>query len=137
MVLCIIIANTLLFLLYHTGGIFYYILFQGSLWWIFHVSVIFWGVQFPIHSKIFNNAHGTKYIHLTCVVLALLLPLVPVFTNAFKGGYTMGRFPPILCIGSDACATFYSLVLPVDIILGIGTNLLIVIFWKIHKVGTS
>ena len=96
------------------------------------MSLIFWGVQFPIHSKSFRMAHGTKYIHLTCVVLALVLPLVPVLANKFKGGYTMGQFPPILCGGTDADATFYSLVLPIDIILGVG---LIIIFWKIHKVG--
>ena len=113
----------------------YYVLLQASLWWIFHVSVIFWGVQFPLHSKSFRISHGTKYIHLTCVVLALVLPLVPVLANKFKGGYTMGRFPPILCVGADAGATFYSLVLPIDIILGVGSNLLIIIFWKIHKVG--
>ena len=99
------------------------------------MSVIFWGVQFPLHSQSFRMAHGTKYIHLTCVVLALVLPLVPVLTNKFKGGYTMGRFPPILCFGRDADATFYSLVLPLDIILGVGSNLLLFIFRKIHKVG--
>ena len=100
------------------------------------MSVIFWGVKFPLHSRSFKKNNRMKYIHLTYVVLALLLPLVPVFMNAFKGGYTMGRNPPILCTGSDAGANFYSLVLPINIILGIGTNLLIVIFWKIHKVGT-
>ena len=99
------------------------------------MSVIFWGVQFPLHSQSFRMAHGTKYIHLTCVVLALVLPLVPVLANEFKGGYTMSRFPPILCIGTNADATLYSLVLPLDIILGVGLNLLIIIFWKIHKVG--
>ena len=100
------------------------------------MSVIFWGVKFPLHSRSFKINNRMKYIHLTCVVLALLLPLVPALTNAFKGGYTMVRYPPIICNGSDAGANFYSLILPINIILGIGTNLLIVIFWKIHKVGT-
>ena len=99
------------------------------------MSLIFWGVQFPLHSKSFRMAHSTKYIHLTCVVFALVLPIVPVLANEFKGGYIIYRFPPILCVGTDADATFYSLVLPLDIILGVGSNLLIIIFWKIHKVG--
>ena len=117
------------------GGIFYYVLLQSLLWWIFHVSVIFWGVQFPLHSRSFKINNRMKYIHLTCIVLAFLLPLVPALTNAFKGGYTMNRFPPILCVGTNVDATFYSLVLPIDIMLGIGTALLVITFWKIHKVG--
>ena len=99
------------------------------------MSVIFWGVQFPLHSRSFKINNRMKYIHLTCVVLALLLPLVPALTNAFKGGYTMNQFPPILCMGTNADATFYSLVLPIDIMLGIGTALLVITFGKIHKVG--
>ena len=126
-------CNTSIFLSF-AGGIFYYILLQGSLWWIFHVSVLFYGIQFPFHSRSFKAAHRTKYIHVIMVVIALLLPLVPAIVCGVIGEYTMTDFPPILCVGSDADATFYSLVLPIIIILGTGTSLLVIMFWKIHMV---
>jgi len=69
-----------------------------------------------------------------CVILALVLPLIPVITAASKGGFTMTRFPTFLCTGRDSDATFYTLVLPIVIILGIGTTVLVFVFWKIHKV---
>ena len=117
------------------GGIFYYnvILLQGSLWWIFHVSVLFYGIQFPFHSRSFKVR--TKYIHVIMVVVALLLPLGACNNLwSYIGGYTMTVFPPILCTGSDADATFYSLLLSIIIILGTGTRLLVIMFWKIHMV---
>ena len=123
-----------MFLFSFAGGVLYYILLQASLWWIFHVSALFWKVLFPLHSKSFETAHRTKYIHMIMVVLALLIPLIPVITSEVKGGYTMTRFPPFLCTGSDADATFYSLVLPITIILATGASILVFIFWKINKV---
>ena len=96
------------------------------------MSVLFYGIQFPFHSRSFKAR--TKYIHVIMVVIALLLPLVPAIICGVIGGYTMTDFPPILCVGSDADATFYSLVLPIIIILGTGTSLLVIMFWKIHMV---
>ena len=98
------------------------------------MSALFWKVQFPLHSRSFETAHRTKYIHVIMVVLALLIPLIPVITSEIKGGYTMTRFPTILCTGSDKDVTFYTMVLPITIILGIGTSILVFIFWKIHTV---
>ena len=122
--------------LLYIGGVFYYSLAQASLWWLFHVSALFWKVMFPIHSKVLQTARRTKYIHVVMVALALLLPLIPAITGEVVGGYTITRFPPILCTGSDADATFYSLVFPIIIIIGTGTNLLVIMFWKIHMVRT-
>ena len=121
----------------YAGGVFYYIQLQTALWWIFHVSALFYGVQFPFHSRSFKAANRTKYVHVIMVVIALILPLVPVISCAVIGGYTITSFPPILCTGSDADATFYSLVLPITIILGIGASLLVLIFWAVHKVKTN
>ena len=92
--------------------------------------------MFPIQSKVYETARRTKYIQIVMVVLGLLLPLIPAITGEVIGGYTITRFPPILCTGSDADATFYSLLLPIIIIIGTGTSLLVIMFWKIHMVCT-
>ena len=98
------------------------------------MCALFWKVQFPLHSRSYEKARRIKYIHLICVILALVLPLVPVITVASKGGFTITRYPTFLCTGSDADATYYTIVLPIVIILGIGTTVLVLVFWKIHKV---
>ena len=71
------------------------------------------------------------------VVVGLVLPTLPVivtFTTGDPSGFGMTRFPPILCTGLQTDSTFYSLVLPINILMIIGIPLLIIIFWTIHKV---
>ena len=119
---------------FHLGAIFYYVSLQLALWWFFHVSALFWKIRFPFHAKATESAHRTKYIHITMVLLALVLPLVPVIAAFATTGFVLSRFPAILCLGSNANAAFYSLVLPLILLLKFGITLLIVVFWTIHKV---
>ena len=75
-----------------------------------------------------------KYFHIVCVVLALVLPSVTVFTSLMKGGFTITRFPPLVCSPKSLDTIFFTFVLPIDLIIGAGTTQLIVIVWKLHKV---
>lgn len=89
------------------------------------------------------------HVHLTCVVICVLVPLVPIIATmsqyahgksaaeAAKGGLGFGisRFPSLLCSGRDEKITFYALVLPSIIIFMIGMTILVLIFWIIHKVS--
>ena len=95
-------------------------------------------------------AHRIKYIHITCVVIGILVPFLPIIAtmaqfahgkssvDAAKGGLGFGitRFPSILCTGTHGDTTFYSLILPIAILLMIGMTILILIFWLIHKVSS-
>ena len=58
--------------------------------------------------------------------------------GAVKDGLGFGiiRSPPIFCLGTNADATFYSLILPIIAILMVGLVMLITVFWIIHKVST-
>ena len=103
---------------------FYYGLLQLLCWWICHVGVL-----------------------ATCVLISLLVPLLPVLvtishdvvTNGEEGvgtaGFTITRFPPLLCTSIAAEATFYSLVLLLILMLDAGLALLIIMFWFVHKVS--
>ena len=100
---------------------------------------LFWKIRFPFHARSFETAHRIKYIHITMVIVGLVLPTLPVivaFTagNPSTRGFGLTRFPPILCTSLQSDPTFYSLVLPINIVLAIGVPLLIVLFWIIHKV---
>ena len=94
-------------------------------------------------------AHRVKYIHITAVVVGILVPFVPIIATmsqygqsrsaaeAAKGGLGFGitRFPPLLCTGRHGDTTFYSLILPILIILMVGITILMIIFWIIHRVS--
>ena len=90
-----------------------------------------------MHAKTFETSRRVKYVHITMVVVGLVLPTLPVivtFTTGDPSSFGMTRFPPILCTGLQKDSTFYSLVLPINILMIIGIPLLIIIFWTIHKV---
>ena len=121
--------------------VFYYGLFQLAVWWFLHVVSLFWKIRFPFHARSFETAHRLKYIHITMVIVGLVLPTLPVivaFTagNPSTRGFGLTRFPPILCTSLQRDSTFYSLVLPINLLIAIGVPLLIIIFWIIHKVHT-
>ena len=131
-------------------------LYQMTLWWLFHVTSLFWKVVFPFHAQSFSNI---KLIHITSIILGILLPVVPIITIMTKfavnlqkqsenspsqlknslflsGGLGFGAtgFPTILCNGMDPNAVFYSFSMIIDIIVAFGCTLLLIIFWSIHKV---
>lgn len=125
---------------------FYYTLLQLALWWLMHVSVMFWMMQFPFHARQVKKDHHLKHIHITCVIVGLLVPLIPIIVtiaqDATSGnndigtiGFGLTRFPPILCNGINRNAVYYSFVLPSNLILIGGMTLLPAIFWIIHKVS--
>ena len=124
----------MVFAFYSAGIVFW---FQVAVWWFCHEISIFWGICFPFHSRSFEKAHRTKYIHITMVTVGLVLPALPVivtFTTGDPSGFGLTRFPPIVCTGLQRNATFYSLVLPINILMAIGIPLLVIIFWIIQKV---
>ena len=121
------------------GMVFYYCLFQLAVWWFCHVVSLFWKIRFPFHARSFETAHRLKYIHIVMVIVGLVLPTLPVIVAFTAGtpstrGFGLTRFPPILCTSLERDSTFYSLVLPINILLAVGVPLLIIIFWIIHKV---
>ncbi len=120
----------------HAGVVFYHILLQLLLWWLFHVTMLFWNIRFPLHARIFKESHPStmKCIHIACVTLALLVPCIPVIAAFATGGFFNSSYPALLCIGRNIDATFYSLVVPLIITMQIGVTMLIVIFWTLHKV---
>ena len=132
---------------------------QLAIWWLFHTSALFWQVVFPLHAR--SMSGKIKYIHITCVILGVLLPLIPIISsmvdfaldlqnqtesaslpssskNSFLSGgmgFRSTRFPAILCTGTDPDIIFYTLILPMVVILASGCTMIITIFWSVHRVS--
>ncbi len=112
-------------------------------WWICHVSVLFWKIKNPLQARYFDKSNRVCYIHIACVLLSLLVPLIPILVTIGNNlddnligtaGFTITRFPPLLCTSIDPNTTFYAFVLPIILMVDIGLTLLLLLVWIVHKV---
>ncbi len=124
----------------------HYFLLQANFWWVFHMIALYWKVAFPSHAKYLRSTKRLRLVHGICVLIAVLVPLIPVIaiiTNDLVNGsdttpgtlgFGFGTSPPILCAGLNMDITFYTVILPNFILITIGTITLVLVIWKIHKV---
>ena len=119
------------------GFLVWYSTMQFTLLWIMHISSLFWKIYFPMNTVLQKNIRRTKYFHGICLIAALFLPLISPMANHLKGGFIMVDFPCFFCGGRNTDVTFYVHLLPITILLGVGTSLLVLIFWKLHMVYIS
>ncbi len=130
------------------GIIVYYTSLQFNIWWVLHVSSMFLSIAFPYRTRALRISKKLTYIHVACVLVGLFLPVVPIIAamshhavEAKSGAILQGRlgfgvvhYPPYLCSSIDEDVTFYSLILPNIILVQIGTTMLILTIWYVHKV---
>ena len=104
-----------------------------STMWFLHLFHLFLGVAFPFRSKFLNEKKCKLKIHvlevLGSIVLCSLAPTIFVSVSE----YTLGRFPPLFALPSRRVA-FYTILLPLAVILACGVNLTFYTFLSIHKV---
>ena len=120
-----------------SGSVLFYCFMQIAVLWICHVCMIFWNVRFPDYYLLLTRRHQLKYIHLMTILIAIFVPCIPVAVAFGTGGFINARFPPLLCLSRSANAAFFSLVLPVSILIASGVSLLLAVFWTLHKVCES
>ena len=101
--------------------------------WFLHLFHLFLGVEFPFWSRFLNEKKWKIRLHvvevLGSVVLCSLAPTIFVSVSE----YTLSRFPPLFALPSREVA-FYTIVLPLCIILAVGVNITFYTFLSIHKV---
>ena len=121
------------------------------IWWFMIVVAIFWKIQFPFSARKCQTNRRIKYIHIACVLIGTLLPLVPIIIQIVKFakdvnfdntlfldgglGFTITRLPPLSCFSIDSDVLFYTTLIPAVILLAIGSAFILLLYWLIHKVG--
>lgn len=121
----------------HIGAILHYVSLQDSLFWLFHIVVVFWGAKFPFHAKSFQRKGYFRYIHIAVVLAAVLLPFMTTAAILSTGGSVIASFPPVGCIAKNGKATFYTNVLPASIVHAFGISLLILIIQTVIHVAAK
>ena len=132
------------------GAVFHYLLVNFILWWFFHLCIFFYKVVCPFHANRMEKMGQHKYIFTTFVFLGMYthyqvchyyhtialfvpLPAVIVSLSVEEHHYRLYCFPPTICISSGAMC-FYSTNVIIDVLVGIGVYLLIIVFWIIKRV---
>lgn len=64
----------------------------------------------------------------------MLTPLPAVIYTLVKSKYIIAQFPPLLCLPSDSNIWYYSTILVLNVLVGIGVCMFVPMFWVIHKV---
>ena len=103
------------------------------MWILFHALGILGGVEFPFKYRKFKVEGKVKYVHISTVVVAVILPLAPALLPLIDG-YSIVPSSLDVCFSRNAALTYFTLVLPFSILFALATTILIAMFWKILKV---
>ena len=110
-----------------TAFAFIYLFLVLAIFISFHILSVFWAVVFPFHASSFKTKGYLKYVHLTMLLLALILPWGAVTVVFAKGSYR--RFPPITCYPRPNSVNLYGLTWPICIMLAVDLSLIAIVFW--------
>ena len=67
----------------YAGVTLTYVPLQAELLWLFHIYFSWWKIRFPFHFRECETYH--KCIHVTCVLIALIVPAIPVIVKLAIG----------------------------------------------------
>ena len=103
--------------------------------WLLHLIHLFLRIAFPIWSRKLNNKNRKMAIHVAEVAGAsILCGITPVMFISMSE-YNIQQFPPFICFPSRS-VSFYSICLPLCLIVGTGVILTIIMFWILHNVSS-
>lgn len=117
---------------YTTGAIFQFCLILMTMLWIFHLFHIFLKVVFPIESRFLTTRRWNRGLHATEILISLLLSALGptiVWLAGIKYGFAF--FPPLLCLPTSRVFVFYTMSIPLILILTGGVNLITTVIWKL------
>ena len=130
--------NTILKLLHcyvccHIGFFFHFSYVYLCIIGLLHLFHLFLGVVFPFWSKFLNEKKWKIRIYIVemfgSVILCSIAPVIYISNST----YGINRFPHVDTLPS-AEMTFYSVLIPLAMILAVGVNLVFYTFFTIHKV---
>ena len=110
-----------------------YLLVQIVLWGTFHALGLTWGLVFPFHYRRFKAEGKIKYIHVVAVILGLVLPAIPALVPLIDG-YTITPNYIITCVERNEAIIFFTVILPISVLLAVTSTSLVILFWIIFKV---
>ena len=113
-----------------------YAIAQITLLVTYHALSLGWSIMFPFHYRRLKVDGRIKYIHASTVTLGLVLPAIPALLLVIHG-YTILPGPYEFCVSQNIHIAFFTLALPMSILLATTTSVFVILFWRILKVHYS
>ena len=105
-----------------------------AVFWLLHLIHLFMKIAFPMWSRQLDRKQTKNILHVVEVAGGIFLcTLAPMF-NVIFWKYQFGRFPPLICVPSKE-VSFYTICLPLCIVIETGVILAIIMFWILYKVS--
>ena len=110
-----------------------YIPVQDLIFLCFHLGLVLFGAYFPFYARKFNTRGRTKYIHITAVASAMMLPALTVGIQFAMGGYRR-TMVPIFCL-ADTGSAFVFAIVPGCLLSAVFLTLVMILLFKIVRLG--
>ena len=104
--------------------------------WLLHLIHLFIKIIFPLWSRKLDEKQTRITLHVIEAVGAFILCGLAPIAYISTSKYVFGRFPPLICVPSKD-VYFYTVCLPMCIMIGTGVILTIIMFWMLHKVSVA
>jgi len=75
-----------------------------------------------------------RCLHVFMVLAGILLPMGSMAAVAGTGGFQLTHFPTYLCVGTNQHIIYSVMILPITLVIGLGTTLMLFILSTIIKV---
>lgn len=115
------------------SAFYYFVVLHTSFCWFCHVVTLFWQTMFPFQARTCKIYGIGKYLYIVVLISSLVLPTAPVIAAFATGGFTLRQFPPSVCFPKTGTILYYSLVIPMSLMTGVGTSLLAIVINEIIK----
>ena len=93
-------------------------------------------IAFPMWSRKLDRKQTKIILQVVEVAGALFVCSLAPILYVILSKYQFGRFPPLFCTPSKE-VSFYTLCLPLCMILATGSILAVIMFWILHKVSSD
>ena len=128
-----IIINNFQYYLCTIGVVIQFAMVSTFICWMVHILYIGVLVKFPFFGKKLQKK--SKQIHIATVLAAIFLASIgPVVTLAHVGYFT-ARFPVVTCLPRNMDVLFFSIALPLTVLIGLVTVILMFLFRELRKVS--
>ena len=104
-------------------------------YWLLHLIHLFLKIVFPLWSRKLDVKQTKITLHVTEAVGAVVLCGLAPIAHISMLSYSSGRFPTLLCTLSKEFG-FYTVCIPMCVMVATGVILTIIMFWILHKVST-
>ena len=118
----------------YSGFSNHWLFMLAGILWFQHTCHLFMKIMFPMWSKRHDDKEKSVVLHVLELSGAIFISIIAPVTYSVQSEYRLSRFPPIFCAPSRIFL-FYTLCLPLCMICGGGSVLLIIVLWTLVKVS--